>query len=248
MTDKWDFYMCRVDNQPASIFLDMGIGNSPPSEAYPWMAYLRIFMRHPGPDGLPSSEEFEALKRIEDRLEEALHHPDRSLYVGRNTSNGCRDFYFYAVSAEDWSERVQQAMAPFPEYEYAEGARSDPEWSSYWNFLYPSETDIQVMQNRRVLEQLESHGDRLTEAREIVHWAYFPHALARQAFEAKAKSLGFRVLDHSEPDEECTDFGITLVRVDVPSHQEIYDATLPLFHLARECGGEYDGWETTIIT
>lgn len=239
--------MCRVDDQPASIFVDLGLGSSAPIGAFPWIAYIRLFMLHPREDGLSSNDEYEQLGLIEDQLEQQLHDGSTALYVGRNTYNGYRDFYFYLTGAEDWDSRVQQAMAPFTSYQFESGTRNDKEWNTYRNFLYPSDLDMQVIQDRRVIEQLKSQGDNLTTPREILHWIYLPHSLTRQAFESKARGLGFSAHHYIDPDDDQQDFGIVVTRIDTPSYHEIADATLPLFRLAKEYGGSYDGWETQVI-
>ena len=41
MSDDWDFYFCRVDNQPASIYLDLGIAAQAPLTEFPCMAYAQ---------------------------------------------------------------------------------------------------------------------------------------------------------------------------------------------------------------
>jgi hypothetical protein len=49
------------------------------------------------------------------------------------------------------------------------------------------------MQDRRVVETLERHGDDLTTVRRVDHWAYFRTAAARDAFVADAGEQGFRL-------------------------------------------------------
>ena len=43
------------------------------------------------------------------------------------------------------------------------------------------------------------------------------------------------------------DFGVQIYRSDVPAFAAISSVTIPLYRLARELGGEYDGWETEAI-
>src|SRR5690606_18463753 len=95
MSVDWDFYLCRVDGDPASIFVDLGLARDAPVNDRPHMAYVRVYMQSPRPDGLSSQEEFDALVRLENSLTSALSADNATIYVGRNTSGGCRDFYFY---------------------------------------------------------------------------------------------------------------------------------------------------------
>ena len=108
--------------------------------------------------------------------------------------------------------------------------------------------DRERMKNRRVCEALSERGDPLTEKRAIDHWAYFPSAAARSAFIAQAAKLGFLLRATSEPEKPGDRFGARLFRIDVPALDAIDDVTLPLFALATAVGGDYDGWETMVVT
>jgi hypothetical protein len=86
MTDNWDFYFLRVDDKPASIFVDLGIAREAPIKALPFMAYVRLYMTNPRPDGLSSQEEFDALTSIEDAMKK-LGGAGGEAYVGRKTNS-----------------------------------------------------------------------------------------------------------------------------------------------------------------
>jgi hypothetical protein len=247
MSDDWDFYACRVDNEPASIFFDLGIAVQAPLPEYPHMAYVRLRMRSPRPDGLSSQEEFETLMKIEDQLSQRLSQREANVYVGRNTSSGCRDFYFYCRDPGKWSSRVTMVMTDYGGYVFESGSRPDPDWSTYRTFLYPSGEVMQRIQNRRVCDHLQKKGDSLTEAREINHWAYFPNAGSRAAFVGHVSKSGFAVWELREHPDSKRRFGVQLHRVDLPSLENIDAVTMPLFQSANDAGGEYDGWETQIL-
>lgn len=245
MTDNWDFYALRVDDEPASIFVDLGIQSAAPLVALPHMAYVRLFMKRPRPDGLSSSEEFDTLAKIERTLEKALCGESAG-YVGRNTSGGCRDFYFYVSSAANWGDEVAQALSAFDEYDYETGSREDAKWSVYHDFLLPRPADRQRIENRRVCEALERHGDKLVVAREIDHWSYFPDEPAADAYLAEVAGLGFRVRDRSLNDTGPLRHGVRVWRTDVPSYGSIDSVTLPLLEASARHGGDYDGWECRV--
>jgi regulator of RNase E activity RraB len=247
MSDNWDFYFCTIDEKVASIFLDLGIADSAPLEEYQAMAYVRVFMNQPREDGLASNDETDSLNSLEDCVESALTADDAALYVGRSTCDGYRDFFFYARDAENWPSAVAEAMAEFPSYKIEQGSREDEDWVLFFDFLYPSEMNWQVIQNRRVCENLDDKGDAFKKAREIDHWAYFPNKESLEAFEQTVVDLGFKVCGYTGEEEDQNEYGIHISKVDLPTFDTIDDITLPLFDLAKELGGEYDGWTTTVV-
>src|SRR5438045_1907083 len=127
MSKDWDFYLCRVDGEVASIFVDLGVAAETPIPTLPHLAFIRLYMRSPRADGLSSQDEFGVLSQIEHVLETALVAEGRSIYVGRNTSAGFRDFVFYLSDPSNWVARVEAALMPFTSYRYEVGTRPDPQ-------------------------------------------------------------------------------------------------------------------------
>lgn len=248
MSDNWDFYSCRVDGEPASIFVDLGLARDVPLHDRPYMAYVRVFMRSPRPDGLSSQAEFDTLIRLEDRLTSALTADNATTYVGRNTSGGCRDFYFYADDPSDWTPKVSNALADFRDYKYEAGSRLDREWKTYLDFLYPPPADMERIQNRRVCEALQKKGDALSQPREIDHWAYFPNEDSRGHFLNVVIPQGFAVRELKRSEGTEKPFGVQFFRIDLPSFETIDEVTLPLHRAAIAAGGNYDGWETQVVS
>jgi regulator of RNase E activity RraB len=247
MSRDWDFYFCRVDDKPASVFVDLGVVQEVVAK-FPHMAYMRVYLRIPRPDGLSSREEFESLTAIEGALESPLTSSKTTVYIGRNTSDGCRDFYCYTNKPQDWGRFVDSLMRSFPGYEFDYDTREDPEWKTYFGFLYPSEEDRERIQNRRTCESLEKNGDTLDRAREIDHWIYFCDENLASCFFQKASELGFRERTRSKQEGEEEKYIVQIFRIDTPSFDNIDSVTLPLFRLAKEYGGSYDGWETQVVS
>ena len=247
MSDKWDFYLLRVDDKLASIMVDLGIVNDAPVRAFPCMAYIRVHMQNPRNDGLSSQEEYDALTAIEKAIEANLAGSSDTMYVGRNTSDGCRDFYFYTKGLGGWDRKAKALLASFPDYEFVSGGREDPEWQTYLEFLYPSDETMQSIRNRWVCDALEAKGDALSLEREIDHWAYFPNPSARKLFLNAAIELGYALRGTTDPAKAGDLYGVQSIRVDRPGRESIDDVTLPLYHLAAKYGGNYDGWETPVL-
>lgn len=245
---RWNFYALRVDDRPASIYLDLSLADEVQAETYPVMAWLRVEMREPRDDGLSSQQEFDALVALEDHVVPMLAGAGQAVYAGRNTSSGCRDFFFYVVQGESWDAQVEQAMRAAPDYRFRSGHRPDPTWNAYHEFLYPGPRTRESMENRDVCAALEERGDALLQLREIDHWAHFPSAGERDEFLRKARAMGFENRTPTRDDDGEPDWGAQVFRSDVPGYGAIDDICLPLYDLAHECGGRYDGWECEVVT
>ncbi len=246
MTDDSDFYFAQVDDRPASIYVDLGAVREVPLEHLPFMAYVRLHMRTPRDDGLSSQEEFDRLIEIEDQLTARLLN-EGCVYLGRYTGNGLRDFFFYVGDETLWNERVAAVLEAFPEYEYESGTQEDPEWSTYFDFLFPPAEDQQRISNRRLCAVLESNGDTLETPREIDHWFYLPDEARGEALIAEAATLGFTVRDRGWTEDEEA-YRVQLWREDIPQPGTIDELTLALLALALSFDGDYDGWETVLVT
>ena len=107
MSNDWDFYSLRVDGEPASIFVDLGISKDAPIRSQATMGYLRVLMLRPREDGLSSRDEFDDLIALEDHVTAKVIENGAAVFVGRNTSSGNRDFYFYVADSANF-EKVGQ--------------------------------------------------------------------------------------------------------------------------------------------
>lgn len=243
MSDDWDFYFCQVEGRPASIFLDLGIAAGAPARSHPHLGYVSVEMRRPRPDGLSSQEEFEALSAIDDALSAGVAGAGNAFYVGRNTSDGNRDYFFFAADPAAFSADVERTMARFPAYRFAAGSQPDPDWSTYFDFLSPSDDDRQRIMNRRVQLQLAEHGDDQSKPRPIDHRLYFPDPAAAAAFTARLAGQGFEIARPLATHEG--DVAVDLKRSDRPGDMD--EVVLALIAEARPSGGSYDGWGCTVV-
>jgi hypothetical protein len=248
MTDTWDFYFFEHAGTVGSIFVDLGLEADAPLAGFTRVGRLSVDMRQPRADGLSSNEEYPQLVALEDALKTQLDG-GHARYVGRNTAQGCRDFYFYldADADADWQARVAGLMALFPGYAHRCESWDDPTWDAYFTFLLPDVAQHHTITNRQVCEALKSHGDLLEDAREIDHWAYFQDAAARDAFIAKAATLGFQLRHAWDPDEDSQHHVAQVYRLDVPALDHIDAVTHPLLEAALALGGDYDGWECVVV-
>lgn len=244
MNDEWHFFPCSMGDDQAFIFLNTGIADAIDS-APGSLVTLRLAVKAPR-DGLPTSEEFEPVTNIEDRIE-AFSRNNNDWYVGRVTVGGYRIFYVYTSRDEPtWMNFVEE-LGGATGYDIRSTYRDDPEHKGYRDDLYPTDDDWQVIKDLQVIENLESDGDDGSQSRKIDHWVYFDEETAAKEFVLWAENNRFtRDPEHSHE----TDDGRYCVRLfhhgtirigDISSH------TIALSRKAAEYGGDYDGWETPIL-
>lgn len=244
MGENWDFYICNVNDVVASIYLNLALRETAPERERASLLWVWVEMRWPTEDGLSSKGEFDNLCEIEDQMTAAMKSRFEAVYCGRITTNGRREFYYYAARAQGLEQAVEETLAKFNGYEFECGSKPDPEWKQYLEVLYPSEETRQRMENRKVLDVLEKNGDTLQRPRDISHWIYFRTDAERKEFLAAVVPLQYRLQSESEMEEKPYPKGICIVRFQSVKQNEIDDAVAELFRLAKTHGGEYDGWET----
>jgi len=247
MSDNWDFYFANVNEKPASLFVDLGIHETAPDTEKPWLLWLHVYLSSPREDGLSTSEEAEVLWHIEDTLTSAISGSD-TIPVGRITTDGRREFYFYGSTDNKFPDAVAQSMTLFPNYKYDFGTQCDPQWTQYFELLHPSPRDRQCMINRHVIEQLQKQGDSLMRERTVFHWAYFADDTSRKQFVAAIRNLGFTIKRQDKVEDKTSHFplSVSFERVDHVDWNSINQITVELFDLANAYSGDYDGWETSV--
>jgi len=247
MTENWRSYFCNVNDSLASLFVNLGLRNDVPILSKPWLLWVWIYFRSSRPDGLSDSKEAPELFKIEDALTLQLSRTCGAVLSGRITTEGRRELYFYGETRTEFSKAVAKAMSDFEEYKFDIGEKEDSLWEQYLNVLYPSAEDLERIKNRDLLDVLEQKGDVLTTARDVEHWMYFASEAARSSFRKAAVEAGFRIASESQV-EGGLPFGISIVRTQAVEEALIDATVIELLHLTRQFQGEYDAWETPLIT
>lgn len=243
MREDWDVYFTHVDDKPASMLLDLGIVEEAPIPGISVLAYITVDFLDPDENGFSKAHEWERLNALEDAVIAALESETR-IFVGRCTTNGQCDFFFYMDSAKEVEERMETAMAQFDEYAWDIGLVEEPGWDAYLEFLYPDEQGMDTIRNNRARRDLLSRGDDPATPREISHRICFSARADMEALIPEAENEGFRATAEKSPDESS----VTLVlhREDAPD--DIDDVTWPLRELAGAHGGVYVGWDCRVVS
>jgi len=248
MTDNWKSYFCNVNDKLASIFVNVALSADVPILSKPWLLWVWVYFQSPRPDGLSDSKEAPTLFKIEDALTAQLSRQCGAIPCGRITTQGRREFYFYGETNGGFSEAVATALADFNGYKYDADEQEDSAWEQYLNVLYPSPEQFERIKNSEVLEVLAEHGDVAGASREVQHWMYFKTEQSRASFREAVIKAGYNIVSESHLDEEEMPFGITVMLAQ-PVEHNLIDATVrELVQLTEQFKGEYDGWETQVIT
>lgn len=244
----WELYVTYVDDNPAVLMVDIGIAELAPISEKPFLVWLRVDVINPDEERFPTEEEDIRLNEIEDAATESFAEADVR-YVGRITSDGVREFYFYTADPEQFRDSVTTVMSEFPEYTFEADFAEDPEWTHYRDVLYPSPEDLQQIENQHIINRLYQAGDSLTTPRRIDHYANFKTSEDRESFISAAEALGYEAASRPDrPDTTEFPYAVGLLRVDPVDGETIDRITFELFDLAREHGGEYEGWGSEVIT
>ena len=243
--DPWDFYFCELDNARASIWInlryrDPGATPQPNAGTLYW---LRIAMLDVGGHGMGTEAEAATLWPIEEEVARAARDSGVE-YVARVRTSGRWEMTFYGRARQEGKLEACVAALQLGGRGVEIGSRRDAKWERYRELL-PDAERWQWMQNRRLAEVLEENGDDPEIPRRVDHWAYFPSKKQRSAFVKAVAAHGFKNDRTNAPEPDDT-FGARVFRTDRTELESIHAAVMLLWVVAKEHGGQYDGWETSV--
>ncbi|MBP9890599.1 MAG: DUF695 domain-containing protein [Planctomycetes bacterium] len=248
MTEDWDYYVCDLDGEKAGVFLNLALHAHAPEVERRISLRVATQLQSPDDSGLQERNEDDA-SRLEDDLEETLRARMDAVYIGRITHSGLREFYFYASGSQGVLQAAREVERRHPEYKLEAGSAPDNKWDQYLQVMYPAPDVLRSMHNQKVLAALAEHGDDLSKAREVDHYAHFGSPEARTEFRRKIAEKGFamrRELNTADEESEALPFGLIVYRQHMVDAQTIDLITAELEALAQKYEGRYDGWESPV--
>lgn len=244
MSDHWETFPCMLSNHQAFITYDHGIRSELEGLPFANCARFEIMLKNPDDRGLPHGEEFSWLNNIEDHLSKCF--TEAAVSVGRITTNGRRYVFFYTSHDEAKTLAIALETAGIHGYMISLEQSHDLERSRYWNELFPTDDDWQVIQDMRLEDSLVNAGDSLIHPRKIEHWAYFHNTVDRQQF-ADAVADHFTDIElYEAPDSGRGSFVAKLSHNNLPDYRSMNKYTILLGRQAKNSGGDYDGWEALV--
>lgn len=242
----WGNYFTTIDGALASVAVDRSLRPKAPLVSRPQLLRVKVKLRAPKPNGLSDRRELQALAGIEDELRSQLKAATRATEVGRITTAGHRELYFYSTGDAGLQGAVSAVMQKFSAYKIEMESRADPEWHQYLDALYPKGEDFQRMSNMDVIGGLLDAGDTLRPVREVRHWIYFGTAADRQQLAPKIEALGYKLGPETEGSQDRP-YGLVVARNQSITPDQIDNAVIELYRLAQQAGAEYDGWEAALV-
>jgi len=244
--DEWEFYPCLVDNEPASILLNMWYRENHEGLGLETLYFSRIDMLDPDEHGMGSKQEADALFEIEDLISNEVLAMGM-LNVGRLRNDGGWQLTFYGPEGqeEQLAEACRLALGPRT---FSTDSKTDSEWNYYNDFLYPDRERMHWIANRRQVETLVEHGDVIEAERPIDHFVYFLTPESRAQFVASLPSNGFPESQAQEHSGDVKDpYIVQVIRTDTVELGHLHDVVMDLANLAEKYGGDYDGWGAPIV-
>lgn len=244
----WDTYLMNVENKPVSVMVDLTFGASPVSKEKPNAIIIRIRLLSVLQNGMPSDKEAKVLNEVEDSLVEKLNAALQSVYVGRYTAAGVRDFYFYSNDTSGYKNIITQALQKYPAFRWLAKTEADRQKNNYYDVLYPTPEGMEHIQNRRMVDQLRSKGDIMTAPRRVDHLIFFKNENDRKAFAVAVQDSGF-VVENAGQEQGIKErpYSLQISRVDKIDYDSIDKVALYLWKLALQHFAKYDGWETFVV-
>lgn len=248
-TQDWDFYFTNIDDKPASVGLNLALHDTAPLPDKTQCFWIILKFQQSDSLGFPMEKENETLNKLEDELEIFLQKKSNAIYAGRTTGKGERYFYFYSKSLDSVDVFIETFFKNYRQYKYKLGQRFDEKWTLYFDFLYPSPLDLQLIYNHRIVEALAENGDNSELPHHIDHRLNFKKKKDITAFIKALQGKNFTI-EKNETDKTHKSHPYTLqISKESKTDLETLDnSVLQLFELAEKFNGIYGGWETFVVT
>jgi hypothetical protein len=120
---------------------------------------------------------------------------------------------------------------------------ADPTWSRLVDDLAPDEWQRNMIDDNRVLEELERHGDRPAEPRDVEYLGYFGDPDAAEAAATTLRAEGFTVTYERDDEGE---YLLQAIRRDPVVAPEVHAVTWLVRQTVEQHAGVYDGWGCTV--
>lgn len=183
------FYPCCINDNRASIWVNTSVAHEVEFEEYPFFHPVRAYLRYPSEIGLSTEAEAEELFEIEKFLVPLWEESLNAIFVGRVTTNGYREFYFYAKGHELDHNVRRIVIERFEDYDFSgQDGILDPDWDTYFECIYPNDAGYQYIVLQRTFQDL-SDQSLMPRPSQISHFFYFDDEQSCDAAQRELRSL-----------------------------------------------------------
>ncbi|MBU1658797.1 DUF695 domain-containing protein [bacterium] len=188
--------------------------------------------------------DYEEFLETKESLIIALEHGKKAKYAGMRVVDGWSELYFYAPSSKELDLIVSKMLGQ-TSYKHESNVVKDTKWNFYEVQLLPSELEFHHIQSEKIISLLEEEEDEINSPREVEHYAVFDTATQRDRFVDNAQKIGFEFKDEISTEEY--DHGVVVVKVHMPTQEEVKKVVEELFAEIKKERGFYEGWSTILI-
>jgi hypothetical protein len=246
--DVWDVYLAAYEKGTGSTLVNMSLKDAAPMLRLPYLLTTGVSLNICNPHGLPEKEEFNTLYQISDTVKAALNTRLRAVAAGTFSYQCKRIDYYYLPDTTGIRKLLETAYKKnFPGYQYHINIKNDADWKVYLGSLFPDEEHLDQLTNQKVILNLTDAGDDLSKPRMVDHWLYFKTDAERSSFIPYAVKEKFKIAKSFSPNTRLT-YQLQLSRIDKVDLASISIITSALRKKANELNGQYDGWETVVVT
>lgn len=249
--ENWCIYLCNAFacDLPAVVRTNLALTDFQFTANYPKRLHLQILYKNADDNGFPTREEGEYVYSIEDAVVEIIEqHGD--MLAGVVKCDERAHIFAYVKNELGYYDEISEMMSEnFPDYAYTLAVFEDKDWVMYFHALYPDRYEYQSIMNKRLIKNIESHGDSMV-PRVLEHCLCFTTEENGEAFLAKVMEDGFIKLssenlsNNEDIDKEYL-YELVIGRED--AFENIDETVWYLMDLAEEFDGEYDGWACHIV-
>lgn len=247
LSQSWNTYIANYDNdKPGSVTLRMDLINEAPLVDFNYLLTITMNYETNREDGFPNKEAMDSLYDIGEVLTKLIEK--EGVFAGTFMFQKERIHYYYLKDTNSIKESTYELLNSYfkTSNRFNVQVDLDKEWSIYKDFLYPNAEILEYMSDRSVVDQLLRSGDDLKTDRRVDHWMYFNKKEDAENCIKELKILKFKeiTVDKTETEE----FVVRFWRKDFVDIDSIYNVTYGLRVMAKKYNGDYDGWETFVIT
>lgn len=244
MAEDWVTYPMEDEGTLRLVGINLAWAEQAPDRTRPLCTLVRIPFHAPEENRLGTTQERDRIGDIEDALAERIERESGAAHVLSIRGDGAIEFWAYSNPGAQTAIHAA-ARELFKEWNVEMTSKPDPSWKMYTNLL-PDAATMREIGDLQLVQLLESKGDTLTTPRAVEHFIFFPSRPAAEEFATQAQTYGFEVrIQDAEDDRPVTAIASREDPVDLES---IHEITTLLTDLADEHRGEYDGWETRVVT